>query len=179
VGSVAFIGTRNLDAIDAYPRALFERAVKAAVDAGCSIRTGACSGADQLAAETALSRGGVVHLVLPWLSYERAWYDRMAQLHSTLISASVYREDQHQDWLESVYTYHPAGRFLSQGATRLHARNYGIVARSQCVVALPPAPRSGGTGQGLRVAYGLGIRAYDLAVPDDCTRLQERLLARA
>ncbi|GEM_PF-2896550 len=176
---IAFIGTRDLEAVPHEALEAFRQAALAAARAGATVVTGAAPGADQLAATLAISLGGRVHLVLPWETYERAW-TRWALAHPG-VTRTVYDPVEHAAWTESVFTHHPAGRRLAHGALALHARNYGIVSGSDLVVALPkdPAGRQGGTAQGLRIARALGIPARNLWSERDRAAAAEALAHHA
>ena len=77
----------------------------------------------------------------------------------------------HADWTQSVYDHHPAGKYLKAGVFCLHARNYGIVAPAQAVIALPRPPEEGGTAQGMRVGRALGLPVFNLNIPEECRTL--------
>lgn len=159
---MAAIGTRDPWK---YPRELelLNDLVWEAVRQGNRIRTGAAEGTDQLCAEAALEVGGYVHLSLPWDSYERAWVSTMLQRYPGMVEVEVVDPIFNYKAAESVALYHPAPGNLSQGAQKLHARNYVIIEPSRHVLALPSTkPGGGGTGQGIRIAQGLGIPVTNL-----------------
>jgi hypothetical protein len=163
------IGSRNLAQFPQVWIDLYREAARKAAVHGHTVVTGAAEGADQLAAETALAAGGKVELVLPWGDFNQEWVQSMIANYGTdRVTTVVYVPLECPDWTQSVYDYHPAcqnGKMgLEPGAFRLHARNYGIVYNSQTVIALPGRKfGGGGTAQGLRVAYGLRIRRFDLS----------------
>lgn len=104
-----------------------------------------------------------VTLVLPWPDYNR---DRIHPANKVL----VYHNQR--KWYASVEQYHPAPGRLSDYAVKLHARNYGIVELADVVVAFPnDGKEGGGTGQGIRVARGLGKKLFVL--PGDLDRLRQ------
>jgi len=141
---------------------------------GWALRTGACQGADQAFAEGALSVGGKVILCLPWPSYEFKWVEvaRGRGADSQLL------QYWHTDAYKSVEVYHPAHNKLSDAAKKLHARNHLIVAETRFVIAWPKTDKwgqLGGTGQGLRIAAGLGIETIRLDEPLDRQRVEARI----
>jgi predicted Rossmann fold nucleotide-binding protein DprA/Smf involved in DNA uptake len=69
---IAFIGTRNFDALPPAVALAFRQAACQAARSGAVVVTGAAAGADQAAATLAISLGGPVEIVLPWASYEQA-----------------------------------------------------------------------------------------------------------
>ena len=155
----AFIGTRKLS--PKHPQyALYMECVEWAVGLGYVVTTGAALGADQVAAKRAVDLGGRVELYLPWPSYEKGF---VGGLPREQVTVSRYNPK----WESSVDKYHPAPERLSQGARKLHARNYGIVEQAAFVVGIPETPGSGGTGQGLRIGKGLFKPCFDLTVKDD------------
>lgn len=139
---VAIIGTRQPST---ELKALCENIARAFRDIGCHLVTGNSDGVDGIAVEIWNRRFPErVTLVLPWPNYNR-WRIRPEN------SVVVFRDQR--EWAESVAKYHPAGKHLSVGAFRLHARNYGIVEMADAVIAFPYDGReSGGTGQGIRIA---------------------------
>lgn len=79
------------------------------------------------------------------------------------VSLEVYDPRPHRAWTGSVRTYHPAPERLTRGMFALHARNFGIVANAVAVIAAAKdSAQGGGTGQGIRIARGLGIPVIDL-----------------
>jgi len=155
----AFIGTRRVNELTDEDHRKYLDAVDEAVRRGHIIRTGAAKGTDQIAAARALYQGGIVELVLPWTSYESDWVATYAgALDSGRLKIEVYHEATYPFWTASVDKYHPAPHQLTSRVRALHARNYGIVAKTQYVVALVAPDRKGGTEQGIRIAKALGIR---------------------
>jgi len=165
---IAFIGTRGFLGLPDRVRTMFTLLGREVAERHGVVVTGAAVGADQTAAETALAAGGLVHLVLPWASYEERWIRRIQSQFPRRVTVEVYDVARHPAWTDSVRTYHPAFHALSRGAIALHARNYGIVAGAAAVVAAAHDARGGGgTGQGIRMARGLGIPVFDLWAPTD------------
>lgn len=175
---VAFIGTRSFHALPVSVQRLFIQAAEVLAARRLTIVTGAAFGADQVAADAALSLGGSVHLVLPWRSYEHKWVRSVQAHHRDRVTLEIYDPTLNRAWAESVRVYHPAPARLSRGAFALHARNFGIVATAVAVIAAAKdAAQHGGTGQGVRVARGLGIPVLDLWNPDDWSLLQQEMCA--
>jgi hypothetical protein len=89
----------------------------------------------------------------------------------------VYDKSKHLDWNQSVRKYHPSKGNLPPYIFALHARNYGIVAHPKPVDAIITLPKSltnwGGTGQGMRIGYDLGIPVVNLLVPNAIKETQE------
>lgn len=161
---IAFIGTREPNRLPREWVALYDRAVRYAAAQRFVIRTGAAVGADQQAASIAMANGAAVHLCLPWRGYEEEWVSSLSSLVDWRVTFDTYAPSKHPEWAASVHEYHPRPDALSRGAFALHARNYGIVQPARIVVALPSQkPGGGGTGQGMRIAAGLGIRLFDLS----------------
>lgn len=177
---VAFIGTRNLNLLEPIARQMYEEAAIAAGERNYIVRTGAAPGADQFAAELALSSGGTVELYLPWRGYEKDWVDRIMDEYADGDRVQVFTLpfDLSQDppALSSL-SLHPNPANLGSGAQKLHARNYRIVVGerssenevepSSSVIAVPQPPEKGGTGQGIRIARSLGIRVFNLSLEGD------------
>lgn len=173
----AFIGSREISIVPEHILSLYKRAVVAAIEAGYTIITGAAEGCDQFAAETALNCGGEVLLLLPWSLYEKPWWSLQMIQHPGRISIHKYDETQQTSWRDSVKEHHPNWQKLSQGAYKLHARNYGIVDTSKIVVAVSnlSKPGGGGTGQGIRIAKAQGKKVWDLSQEADFDRLTDTL----
>jgi len=136
--------------------------------------TGAAVGADQAFAEGALSVGGKVTLCLPWPSYEWKW----VKAHPTW-DVQIVGPYHDLAW-DSVDLYHPNASQLKDSVRSLHARNYLIVDDRKFIIALPKlGPQGlGGTGQGIRVAEGLGIPIIRLDDPDDRERITSKIYAQ-
>ena len=168
----AIIGTRSPWLIDKSAIRMLNRAIDWACQINATIRTGASKGVDQKTAERVSLRKRKIELVLPWRDFEVTWIDRLVSRYPNLIRIEVFDPVQHHPWLESVDVYHPEPTKLQWQERRLHARNYGIVAHTDAVIALPRPPEEGGTGQGMRVARGLGIPLFNLNLVDDQERIQ-------
>jgi predicted Rossmann-fold nucleotide-binding protein len=141
---IAIIGTRNPDAAQI---ALASAASAELSAAGHTIVTGGATGIDHAVMWNCAH--GLLNVCLPWEAYNNAIIPEHAHI-------SVYSERRHPVWHESVAKYHPNPTALTRGAFALHARNYGIVEGAHVVLAMP-GKADGGTGQGMRIAKGLGI----------------------
>ena len=140
---------------------------------GWELYTGAAIGADQAFAEGALAGGGNVTLVLPWPSYEFKWVEPLGHKPQKRIL-------RYDDWdaRNSVDQYHPNPENLKDGTRKLHARNYLIVQPTQFVLAFPKPGYNGGlggTGQGIRIAAGLGTTTLRLDEPFDRKRVEDQV----
>lgn len=128
------------------------------VKCGHHIYTGNALGADQ-----AFAAGGntadprLVHLMLPWDSYER---DKIVSGNQVL-SADKLGSQSRAYYEGLARKYHPRYDSLSQGSQKLHLRNGMILIPDHPVDLVLAWPRDGanqgGTGQGLRLAQGEGI----------------------
>ena len=164
---IAIIGTRTPGAEAAE---LCRKVAAAFRDLGWELVTGNAEGIDGIARDVWNQRYPErVTLVLPWRGYNAA------AVHP---ANRVVVFNGQRAWVESVKKYHPAAGSLSQGAVKLHARNYGIVELADAVVAFPnDGKEGGGTGQGIRVARALGKPLF--VMPGDVGALREFYAAAA
>jgi hypothetical protein len=141
---------------------LFKAIASAYGKLGWPCRTGAATGADQLAAELTLEAGGSVELMLPWPRYEEAWVKNLSRIHGDRVAIDA--EDPMLD-LDAVgaIALHDNPQALKDGARRLMARNYKIVVEADFVIAIPRPPLEGGTKHGCRVAEKYGIPVFNLS----------------
>ena len=138
---------------------------------GYECATGAADGADQAFAEGALRAGGVVHLHLPWQGYNKGWVSSLWGKVALHVLPSYDSEA-----MMSVYRYHPNPERLSQGAKKLHARNYRIVEGSAFVICwTKDGITTGGTGQAIRIAEDFGIKVYNLGNREILTAFEARI----
>jgi hypothetical protein len=147
VKSVAIIGTRNPDTQQLLMAERLARVLSQ--DYGVTIATGGAYGIDQAAMRG--STDAQLAVYLPWRSYNQEIVP--ANAGRIVVADPVV----HRTWFESVDRYHPNPRALTRGARALHARNFGIVADRNLVVAFPDEQGAGGTGQGIRIADGESI----------------------
>jgi hypothetical protein len=145
---------------------------------GAVVYSGASPGAEQIAAERALQAGGRVRLYLPRDGFEAEWVQRMTAAHPDQVEFTRFDPDVHQEWVDAVYAWHPAGTFLAKASLAIYARSYGMVRDASVVVALPFVRLKNGTSdrgqseQGLQVAREMEIPLYDLSVDADRERLR-------
>lgn len=139
-------------------------------DLGWTLQTGAAKGADQAFAEGALSVGGTVHLCLPWDSYEEGWVNRA--MVQSCCGLTVLRNSDHKHHA-SVDFYHPAPENLSGAVRKLHARNSLIITGCKFVLAYP-GEQLGGTGQGIRIAEGSGIKVFRLDISEQRWKIEDK-----
>jgi len=119
-----------------------------------AIISGCAYGIDAFALATANHLGFQTIGVLPWNSYN----PEVQEYCSRVVAIDDFKAAPRKAAYDSVKKYHPAFNKLSQGALKLHARNYGIIAWASLVIAAPSnKPGGGGTGQGMRLAEALGI----------------------
>lgn len=143
---IAIIGTREPDANQAQAAADLARELSRL---GYFIATGGADGIDNVAMRN--TKEGKLLVYIPWHGYN------VQSVYSCKpIRVRVFDRDTDTAWAGSVRIYHPRGNSLTRGPFALHARNFGIVENSDLVIAFP-GYEPGGTGQGMRIAEGLGI----------------------
>ena len=165
------LGTNDFDAADRDTQQIYLNAVTRLALARIPIRTGASTGCDQVAAQAALDVGGRVELVLPWPRFQSEWVRTMAGKYPGRCQVEVFDAARHPNWLTSVVVYAHPGEVITNTARKLYARVYGIVAPTEIVLAMPLVAERGGTGQGMRIARGLGKVVLDVRREDDRERL--------
>lgn len=137
--------------------------------------TGAALGADQAFANGANMVNGQIELFIPWNTYESLW---AATLRNKTIT--VFDSKKHIAAADSVRKYHPGAARLTQGAFKLHARNYLIIEKCSLIICWTMGGKiSGGTGQALRIALDSGIPVMNLGDPETLARFMERINIRA
>jgi len=97
------------------------------------IISGCAYGIDQLALQTGYNLGFQTIGVLPWSSYNQD----VQKICHHLINLDKVTLQYRTDAFESVLKYHPNAIHLSQGAMKLHARNYLIINWTAQVIAAP------------------------------------------
>jgi len=123
---------------------------------GFTLATGAAKGADQAFANGANVVDGRIKLYLPWYSYEQEWVNGLKK-----VAVTVYPVPS-KAGMDSVKTFHPNPAALSQGAWKLHARNFDIIVNASFVLCWTKGGIvSGGTGQGIRIAEHFNIPVYN------------------
>jgi predicted Rossmann fold nucleotide-binding protein DprA/Smf involved in DNA uptake len=121
-----------------------------ALDVDATVISGGARGIDTLAVQCAKKRGLKTICYIPWERHVR-FADVVIALPS--VSAAL-----RQEAYDSVKKYHPATNIGKVSFVFL-ARNFLIVYQADYVLALPSIAKRnlGGTGQGIRVALGMGI----------------------
>lgn len=137
------------------------------------VASGNAQGADQAFEAGALQENGFLHLYLPWPKYEN---------NSILEDKNVKRrvvadEEKHNLFFEEASEVHPSGKYLKQGAKKLHARNGMIIRYSKTVIAFPgkdlriqengKITGGGGTAQAFRLALKHQLPLFDLRDRED------------
>lgn len=141
---------------------------------GWTLRSGAAEGADSAFERGADRVGGAKEIFLPWQGFSGR--------KSTEPGVLLLDEGKRGDAERIAAAYHPAWRFLSFGARRLHARNAlqilgpGLDRPADLVVCFTPRGEGGGgTGQVIRIARSYNVPVFDLGVPGSLQRLEESL----
>jgi len=143
---IAVIGTRDPSG----PQIRIVREIVESLDKGSVVVSGCADGIDKVAIEHARNLGISTEGHVPWPSYNSQIQGLCKVVHVLSMSD--------QAAFASVDKYHPAPGYLSMGARKLHGRNYRIIFGCDSVIAAPSNKRGlGGTGQGIRIALGLGI----------------------
>lgn len=144
---VALIGTRA----PTVPQISYLHKFIDNLDTSTTIISGCCVGIDQKALIYARKRINKLRTVcvVPW--------EKKYSFVDELIVMSNLSEELRREAYESVAKYHPA-RGGNKVSALFHARNYLIIKMCDIAVALPSTKKKslGGTGQGIRVALGLG-----------------------
>jgi hypothetical protein len=159
--------------------ALLEQTAAVLGRAGWVLRTGMSPGADQAFYQGALRGGGEVELYLPWPGFQRGARSRPEG------EAVDVLDEATEQARELAARFHPAWDELDSATRRLRARDVHQVlgrdlATSVCLVICWTAdgsldgtgPRSGGSGQALRVAYSRAIPVVNLALPEHAARVR-------
>jgi hypothetical protein len=171
--SVAVLG-HGVNEYNAMPRHIqqaYLRAVTRLALARIPIRTGASRGCDQIAGRAALQLGGLVELVLPWPTFEKAWVDEMCATYPNLCAIEVYDPEIHTEWTLSVDKYKLPEEVMTPERFKRYARCWGIVQPAETVLSMTQGSERGGTGQGMRIARGLGKVVLDVRHDEDRSQL--------
>ncbi len=152
---IAGIGSRDLDEEQ---RDICFRLGRVIAERGGEVHSGNAEGADQAFANGANSVDPKwVHLHLPWPNFNREAIVRGNVIH-------LPHPQSHYD--VTAAKYHPNWQYLKQGAKKLHTRNVSIIvhpAPKDMVLAYPSLKLGGGgTGQGMRIAEGMGVPLWNL-----------------
>lgn len=157
--------------------ALIESIAATLARKGWGLRTGGSPGADQSFYRGARAAHGQVELYLPWPSFEAAVRrDKDSEVH-------VFGSPS-DDAYALAARFHPAWDGLSPAARQLLARNGHQVLGPDLATPVRfvvcwtadgsldgSGPRSGGTGQTLRIAHHHGLHVLNLARPDHARRV--------
>jgi hypothetical protein len=126
---------------------------------GIECSTGAAIGADQAFGNGAIAGGGKLHIALPWDNYELAWQNSL----KGQVTKTVLNPEFHVEAMQSVKEFHPKWKDISQGAYKLHARNFLIIQGCAFIICWTPnGAVKGGTGQAIRIAEKTGINVWNL-----------------
>jgi hypothetical protein len=130
---------------------------------GICVHTGNADGIDNAVVFGAKSANPkYLYLYLPWKTFNSHYFSDCPQINII--------EEPSRECLESVPHHHPNPKYLSQGAYKLHARNYGIIMEPKVdlVIAYPnDSNLGGGTYQGIRIAQCHNIPVYNLRLDED------------
>lgn len=180
MAKIACVGSRSLTGEQ---ETICEKLGAWIVSCSHELHTGAAVSADQSFARGANQVDpALVHLHLPWLSYER---ESIVLGNHVDIFPSLDQKTQ-QVYLDYAKVHHPAWGRLSQGAQKLHARNGRIIFPNgypgkpvDLVIAWPSKKiGGGGTGMGMRMAEAEGIPLVDLSKLQDQQRELHNLCER-
>jgi hypothetical protein len=164
---IAVLGANKFDLSDRRLQNMYLNSIVRIALNRIPIRTGASTGCDQIAAQTALETSGRVQLVLPWADWEEQWVTSMREKYPARCTVEVFDPVKHAQWLESVEKYRRPGENLTVKKYALYARVYGIVEPCEIVLCMTLRSETGGTGQGMRIARGLGKQVLDVRRPAD------------
>ena len=124
-------------------------------ECGHTLRSGACSGADQAFEAGCDIAQGDKQIFLPWRGYEGRTGTEFGVIPRPTYAA-----------LDHAAKHHPAWERCSQGARRLHARNSHIILgemlNTPAHFVICWSRGSGGTEQGIRIAHSHRIPVYNL-----------------
>lgn len=155
---VACIGSRDLNRDQV---AQCQKIGALIVANGFELHSGNALGADQAFASGAnQEHPDLVHLHLPWASYERKAVRPENHVY-------VYPFGNMKFYVDVAADAHPNWNNLKSAVRKLHARNSSILIPDQkevdvCIAWPSSRPGGGGTGQGMRIATARGINLIDL-----------------
>lgn len=122
------------------------------------LHSGNANGSDAAFAAGGNSRPELVHLHLPWPSYNA----------EQIVAGNVLHDALSEQLMQLAKSAHPVWSHLGQGSKKLMTRNASIVQTSDVVVAFQKSEGSGGTSHSLRIASALG-RPVIRVRPDSTT----------
>lgn len=153
---IACIGSRDIsEQIAALLRSIGAELVRR----DWELHSGNANGSDYAFATGGNSRPELVHLHLPWPSYNA----------EQVVAGNVLHNALNEQLMQMAKSAHPAWFKLGQGSKKLMTRNASIVQTSDVVVAFQKSEGSGGTAHSLRVASALGrpvIRVHADSTPE-------------
>lgn len=139
---IACVGSRDISE----PVAALLRAIGAEiVGRDWELHSGNADGSDAAFAAGGNVRPELVHLHLPWPSYNA---DR-------IVAGNVLHNALDEQLMQLAKSAHPVWSHLGQGSKKLMTRNASIVQTSDVVVAFQKSEGSGGTAHSLRIASAL------------------------
>ena len=134
---------------------------------GYTLRSGGCTGADQVFADNSTRKD----IYIPWRTY------------NNILDKDCKRNTPEVWTYKIAKTVHPAWNRCSQGVRKLHARNVHQIlgdslttVKCSFVICWTPNGRvTGGTGVAIKIAKNNNIPVYNLAKSKDRKALNERL----
>lgn len=143
VSKIACVGSREIsEAVAALLRSIGAEIVSR----GWELHSGNANGSDAAFAIGGNARPELVHLHLPWSSYNA----------EQVVAGNVLHNALDEQLMQLAKSAHPVWSHLRQGSKKLMTRNASIVQTSHVVVAFQKSEGSGGTAHSLRVASALG-----------------------
>lgn len=154
---IACVGSRDIS--DQVAR-LLQDVGKEIVARGWELHSGNANGSDYAFATGGNGKPELVHLHLPWSSYNA----------EQVVTGNVLHNYVDEHLVKIAKAAHPAWSYLGQGSKKLMARNVSIILNSDAVVAFQKSPGKGGTAHSIQVASDLG-RPVILVQPDSSSEL--------
>jgi hypothetical protein len=139
---IACVGSRD---ISEQVARLLQGIGKEIVARGWELHSGNANGSDYAFATGGSGKPELVHLHLPWASYNA----------EQVVAGNVLHHHVNEQLVKIAKAAHPAWNYLGQGSKKLLTRNASIVLSSDVVVAFQVSPGKGGTAHSIRVASDL------------------------
>ena len=140
---IACVGSRD---ISEQVARLLQNIGKEIVDRCWELHSGNANGSDYAFATGGNSKPELVHLHLPWASYNA----------EQVVTGNILHHYVDEHLVRVAKAAHPAWSYLGQGSKKLMARNASIILNSDVVVAFQASPGKGGTAHSIRIASDLG-----------------------